>query len=126
VDIAAATLRMAVGVVLLLQGAVVALTAPPLREPRLPGRRAALVPVAFPVTLTPGLGGLAASAALDHSAPVAMVVLATALATIPAFARVWSHESPVRTRALTALGRVIAAALIVSGIALLMDGVFDI
>lgn len=126
VDIAASTMRMAAGVVLILQGAAVALTAPPQSEPRLPGRRAALVPVAFPVTLTPGLGGLAVAAGLDHSAPVVLAVLAVALATIPGLALLWSHDSPLRTRVLAGIGRTMAAALIVSGLALLMNGVLDI
>lgn len=126
VDIAASTLRMGVGVLLLLQGAAVALAAPPHTEPGLPGRRAALVPVAFPVTLTPGLGGLAVSASVDHPAPVALAVLALALATIPGLALISSQEPPVRRRVLTAVGRATGALLLVSGVALLMNGVFDI
>jgi small neutral amino acid transporter SnatA (MarC family) len=123
-QVAASTLRMAGGLVLVMQGGWAVLTGPPRAEPALPGRRAALVPVAFPVLLTPGLGLLAVSGALDRSGPAALVVLAAALATVPAVACV--DASAVRLRALDGLGRVTAAVLVVSGVALVLDGVFDI
>ena len=52
--VASSTLRMATGLVLVLQGGLAFVTGAPRAEPSLPGRRAALVPVAFPVLLTPG------------------------------------------------------------------------
>lgn len=126
VDVAASTVRMGVALVLVLQGAVAIVTRPPLPEPGLAGRRAALVPVAFPVALTPGLGLLAMSGALDQSTLAAWAIAAAALLTIPVSARVVPTLSPVRARVLGGLGRATAAVLVLAGVALLMDGLFDI
>ena len=64
--VASSTLRMATGLVLVLQGGLAFVTGAPRAEPSLPGRRAALVPVAFPVLLTPGLALLTVSGALEE------------------------------------------------------------
>lgn len=124
-DLTAPTVRMAAGVVLLVFGAVTAVAGPPPAEPRLPGRRAGLVPVAFPVLLTPGVGLLVLAGALDRSAPVAVAVAALALATVPLVAVVGSGS-----RALDAVwlgaGRVLAAVVVLAGMGLLMDGLFDL
>lgn len=122
--VAGSTLRMAGGVVLVLQGAWAVITGPPRAEPALPGRRAAMVPVAFPVLLTPGLGLLTLSGALDRSAPVSLTVMAAALAVVPAVACV--RASALSLEVLDGLGRLTAAVLVVSGLGLLMNGVFDI
>jgi len=123
-QVASSTLRMAVGVVLVLQGGWALLTRAPSAEPALAGRRAALVPVAFPVLLTPGLGLLAVSGALDRTAPVALAVMAGTLATVPLVACV--RASALRPRVLDGLGRITAATLVVSGVGLVMNGLFDI
>jgi small neutral amino acid transporter SnatA (MarC family) len=123
-QVASSTLRMAAGVVLVLQGAVAVLTRGPGPEPALPGRRAALVPVAFPVLLTPALALLALSGALDRSAPVALAVLGAALAAVPLLGAI--AMSPVRQKVVDGLGRLAAAGLVVSGMALLMNGIFDL
>ena len=124
---AGSTLRMAAGVVLGLQGAVAVLSGPPRREPALAGRGAALVPVAFPLTLTPGLALLVLSAAVDRSAPVALAVQAAALLTVPVLAAVspWAGSAPAG-RVLDGLGRITGAALVVGGLGLVLNGVFDI
>lgn len=124
IQVASSTLRMAVGAVLVLQGLVVMIGGAPRAEPALPGRRAAIVPVAFPVLLTPGLGLLAVSAALDRSAPVGLAVLGGALALVPLAGL--ARTSAVTVRVFDALGRVAAAVLVVSGAALLMNGVYDL
>ena len=126
VVLAASTVRMAAGVVLLVQGGVALVLPSPRPEPSLPGRRAALVPVAFPVTLTPGLGLLAVSGALDRSAPVALAAVAAALTTIPILALVRSTGSPLRTRALAGVARLTSGALILCGAGLLVNGLFDV
>lgn len=121
------TVRMATGVVLGVQGAAVMLLRPPPAEPRLRGRAAALVPVAFPVLLTPGLGLLALSISLDRSAATAVGVLAAALATVPLVARLRPGASgSVRLRVLRAVGAGLGAVLLLTGVALLMDGLFDL
>ena len=88
-QVASSTLRMAVGVVLVLQGGWAMVTRAPSAEPALAGRRAALVPVAFPVLLTPGLGLLAVSGAFDRTAPVALAVIGGARSPPSP----WSHAS---------------------------------
>jgi small neutral amino acid transporter SnatA (MarC family) len=123
----ASTIRMGVGAVLVLQGAAALLLSPPSAEPRLPGRAAALVPVAFPVLLTPGLGLLGLSMSLDRSAPVAVAVLAGALATVVVVAGLGSGRSgSVRPRMLRATGALLGAGLVLAGVALVIDGLFDL
>lgn len=123
-QVASSTFRMAAGLVLVLQGGWAMVTGPPRPEPALPSRRAALVPVAFPVLLTPGLGVLAVSGALDRSAPVLLAVVACALVTVPLVACV--RVSALSPRVLAGLGRATAAVLVVAGLGLLMNGLFDI
>jgi small neutral amino acid transporter SnatA (MarC family) len=127
VSVAPSTMRMGVGVVLLLQGAVGVVTGAPGAEPALAGRRAALVPVAFPVTLTPGLALLVVAASVDRSAPVALAALAGGLVLLPVLAVVWPRPAPpARARALDAAGRLLAGGLVAVGVALLVDGLFDL
>jgi small neutral amino acid transporter SnatA (MarC family) len=123
-SVASSTLRMATGLVLVLQGGLALVTGAPRAEPALPGRRAALVPVFFPVLLTPGLALLTISGALDRSAPQAVAVAAAALAMVPLVALV--RATPVHAKVLDGLGRLTGAVLLLSGLALLMNGVFDI
>ena len=125
-DVAAPTLRMGLGVVLLLQGAAAAVARLPRPEPALAGRRAALVPVAFPVLLTPGLGVLAVAGAVDRGGSVAVIVLAGALLLAPALAAAVPRPGPVARRVGGAVARLLAGALVVAGVALVMDGLFDI
>jgi small neutral amino acid transporter SnatA (MarC family) len=123
-QVADTTLRMAAAVVLVLQGTWALLTPLPGAEPALPGRRAALVPVAFPVLLTPGLALLALSGALDRSAPVAWALLGAVLVLVPAVGRV--RTSPLRLKVLDGLGRLTGGLLIAAGVALLMNGLYDL
>ena len=83
-DISAPTARIAVGLLLVVSGIVTFGWPPPKPEPALPGRRAALVPVAFPTLLTPGLTLLVMIAAVDLGILVTLLVTAAALATLPA------------------------------------------
>jgi small neutral amino acid transporter SnatA (MarC family) len=121
----APTARMAVGAVLAVSGVATLVVAPPAPEPGWPGRRAALVPVAFPVLLTPGLGLLAVTGSLDRGAAVVLVVVAGALATVPLVGAVLPATDLGR-RLASALGRLLSAATVVSGLALVANGVFDI
>lgn len=122
----ASTVRMALGVVAVLQGGWTLVGRLPTPEPRLPRRRAALVPVAFPVILTPGLGLLAASAALDRSVPVALGVLAGALASVPALAWAGRDERETSARLRGGAARLLAGGLVLAGVALLINGVYDL
>jgi small neutral amino acid transporter SnatA (MarC family) len=124
----ASTARMGVGVVLAVVGLADVLVAPdPGPEPRLAGRGAALVPVAFPVLLDPGLGFLVLAGSLDHGVVVALSAAAAGLVTVPLAAVL---VPPVRTalaqRVQRAVAAVVAAGLVAAGIALLIDGMFDL
>ncbi len=128
VDISAATARIATGLLLVVTGILLVGWPMPEPEPALPGRRAALVPVAFPTLLTPGLALLALTAAADHSAVAALVVLAVALATVPACrhdpgpaAGLGAAPGARRQRA-----RDRRRLLVLAGFGLLFDGVFDV
>jgi len=133
VDVSAPTARIACGLLLVAMG-ILALGSPsPDPEPALDGWRAALVPVAFPTLLTPGLVALTVVGAADHAAPVALGVAAAALATVPLVVAVPTSRElsprtgrPVSDRVLGGLGRLLAALLVVAGLGLLFDGVFDI
>jgi small neutral amino acid transporter SnatA (MarC family) len=127
-ELTAPTLRMAAGAVLAVQGVVTMVGRPPTAEPRLAGRRAALVPMAFPVLLTPGLGLLAVSGSLDRSAPTTAIVLAAALATVPALAAVVGPSTPTTAleRAVRATAVLLAAVAVVAGLGLVVNGLFDV
>jgi small neutral amino acid transporter SnatA (MarC family) len=125
--ISAPTARMGTGAALAVVGAAEALLPLPRPEPALAGWRAALVPVAFPVLLTPAVGLLAASGSIDRGAPVALAVVAGALATVPLVAAVLPPgRSEIRDRIGDGLARLLAAGLVAAGIALVLDGVFDL
>jgi small neutral amino acid transporter SnatA (MarC family) len=125
VSISPPSARLATGLLLVATG-VLALGSPgPEPQPALEGRRAALVPVAFPTLLTPGLAALTVSGSVDHSAPCAFAVAAVALATLPLLVAA-APESPLRRRVLDGLARALAGVLVLTAIGLLFDGVFDV
>ena len=117
---------MAAGAVLAAQGVVTALLPLPKPEPRMEGRRAALVPVAFPTLLTPAIGLLAVSGSLDRSGPVTVAVLAGALATVPALALAVPSTDGAGRQLQRGAGALAAAVLVLTGIGLVFDGIFDI
>lgn len=125
VSVSAPTARIAAGALLLVTGVLTLALAPPAPEPALPGRRAALVPVAFPTLLSPALAALTVAASADHGAPTAAVLLLAALVTVPLVAGL-APGARARDRALDGLGRFLAAGTAVAGIALLWDGAFDV
>jgi len=127
VDISPATARIATGLLLVVTGILLVGWPMPRPEPSLPGRRAALVPVAFPTLLTPGLALLVLTAAADHTAVVSLVVLAVALATVPAIAMIPARPpDSTQHRVLDGSARVLAGVLVLAGFGLLFDGVFDV
>ncbi len=123
-DITPETFRLAAAGVLALEGARAFVLARPAAEPELGGLGAALVPVAFPLLLTPGVVMLALTAGGDDivSEAVAALVLtfALVLATtlIPRGARV--------DALLGAGGRLLGAVEIAAGIALAVDSLHDV
>lgn len=125
VGISAATARLATGLLLLATGLLIFGWPRPEPEPALPGWRAAVVPIAFPTLLTPGLALLAVVGSADRGAPTALVVLAVALATLPALVALPSGGR-TGTRVLDGVARLLSGLLVLAGFGLLMDGVFDI
>lgn len=123
-DISPETFRLAAGVVLALEGARVLVLARPTEEPRLGGLAAALVPVAFPLLLTPGVVVLALAAGGDEVAAEAVGGLALAFALV--LLATFFPRSERADAILAAGGRVLGAAEIAAGIALAVDALRDV
>jgi small neutral amino acid transporter SnatA (MarC family) len=115
--------RIAAGAVALVVGAADLIRRPPSPEPALPGWRAALVPVAVPLTLRPALILLAVSADADRGAGVVAAALAVAVA---ALALTAAPSDGVGGRVLMWAARVTAAALVATSVLLLVDGVLAV
>jgi small neutral amino acid transporter SnatA (MarC family) len=123
-DITPETFRLAAAVVLALEGARALVLARPAREPELGGLAAALVPVAFPLLLTPGVVVLAVAAGGDDVVAEAVGALALAFGLVLAATLVPRGE---RADALLAAGgRLLAAAEIAAGVALAVDSLHDV
>jgi small neutral amino acid transporter SnatA (MarC family) len=123
-DISPESFRLAVAIVLALEGARALVLSRPGAEPELGGLGAALVPVAFPLLLTPGVVALALAAGGDEIAAEAVGALALAFGCVLAATLV-----PRGDRADTLLaagGRLLGAAEIVAGIALAVDALHDV
>jgi small neutral amino acid transporter SnatA (MarC family) len=125
VAVPATTARIAAGVLVAVTGVVALVGRFPAPEPALTGRWAALVPVAFPTLFTPALAALAVAGSADHGAATTGLVLLVALATVPLVA-----PTPVGAtapaRALDGVARLLAAGATAAGVALVVDGVFDL
>jgi hypothetical protein len=123
-DVSPESFRLAAGAVLALEGARSLVVARPAAEPELPGLGAALVPVAFPRLLQPGVVTLALAAGGDGVAWEAIGALAVALALFCA-----AGALPRGTRAeglLAAGGRLGAALELAAGVALADDAIRDV
>ncbi len=123
-DVSDPALRIAAGAVAAIVGAADLLRRPPSAEPALPGWRAALVPVAVPLTARPALVLLAASARADRGLALVAATLAAAVAVLTALAA-YTPVDGVGGRAVAWAGRVTAAALVATSILLVVDGVYD-
>ena len=121
------TARIGVGVVAALVGARDLVISLPSPEPALSGRRAALVPVAFPVLLSPALVFVAYGVALDHTVSAVVLMALPALATLPlvAIVEIGGDAGPGR-RAMQGAARLTAAMLVMAGVGIAMGGVLDI
>jgi small neutral amino acid transporter SnatA (MarC family) len=123
-DISPETFRLAGAVVLTLEGARAVVLARPGPEPQLNGLGAALVPVAFPLLLTPGVVMLALTAGGDDLVWRAVGALAVAFALV--LLTTWVRRGARPDALLTAGGRLLGAAEIAAGIALAVDALHDV
>lgn len=116
--------RLGAALVLALEGARALVLARPGAEPELAGLKAAVVPVAFPLLLSPGVVALAVAAGGDDVEAEAVGALAVALAALLAVTLV-----PRGARAdslLVAGGRLLAALEIAAGVALAVGAIRDV
>jgi small neutral amino acid transporter SnatA (MarC family) len=124
-DVSDPSFRFAAGIVAGLAGAADLFRRPPPPEPALPGRRAALIPVAIPVVARPALLVLALGAGADQDVLPSAGAMAMGIALLTGLAASWPTEGP-RGRVLRWAGRLLAAALVACGVVLVVDGVLDV
>ena len=123
-DISPESFRLAAALVLTLEGARALLFEPPTITSALPGLRAALVPVAFPLLLQPGVVVLALAAGGDDVSARALGALVVALLLV-----IGTGLLPRGPRAEVLLaggGRLFGALEIVVGVALAVDALRDV
>jgi small neutral amino acid transporter SnatA (MarC family) len=113
-DVSPESFRLAAGIVLAVEGARALVWPRPASEPELPGVAAALVPVAFPILLQPGVIVLALAAGADDVGRSSVLALAIALAAVVALP---AHALlPAGARLLGALEILAGAALAISAL----------
>jgi small neutral amino acid transporter SnatA (MarC family) len=126
-DITPPTARIAVGAVVAIAGARDLVTAPPAPEPAMRGLGAAVVPVFFPFLFAPPAVLLALAAGADHDAGTIAWSAGAALAVVVAAAAVAPlAEDSSAARVERGMHRLLAGALVLAGLALVIDGIFDI
>jgi small neutral amino acid transporter SnatA (MarC family) len=123
-DVSEPSFRVAAGIVAALAGAADLVRRPPAPEPALPGRRAALIPVAIPIVARPALLVLALGAGADRGVLVSAGAMVGVALLVGLTAR-WPTDGPAG-RALRWAGRVLAAMLVAGGVVLTIDGVVDV
>jgi small neutral amino acid transporter SnatA (MarC family) len=124
-DVSEPALRVAVGIVAALAGAVTLVRPAPSPSPGLDGRRAALVPVAVPLVVRPALVFLALGAHADRGVTVVAAALALSVAVlVPVASRV--PPEGVGGRVVTWAARLTAATLVALSVLLLIDGVLAV
>jgi len=123
-DVSPESFRLATGLVLAVEGAWTLVRLPSPVEAALPGRLGAVVPVAFPLLVTPGLVALALGAGADASTVEALGALAAALALASASAAV--ERGSGSAVVLPAAARLLAAAEIVAAVVIAVEGVRDV
>ena len=123
-DVSPESLRIAAGLVLVV-GGLRALVAPrPSGDPGLAGRAAALVPVLFPLLLTPELALVMLSAGADERHASALTGLAVAL--VLAVASTFVRRTPLADSLFVAATRLLGALLVLAGVGYVVDGIRDV
>jgi small neutral amino acid transporter SnatA (MarC family) len=125
IDVSAPAFRTAAGVVAVLAGGVDFFRRPPAPEPALAGRRAALVPVAFPLVARPALLVMALGAGADASVLVTLAAMAAAVALMTGLAVRCPVDGP-GGRVLRWAARLLAAGLVAAGVLLTIDGILAV
>ena len=124
--VSAATVRIAVALVVAVTGVIDLFGRVPSPEPALSGWGAAFVPVLVPLVLRPGLAVLALSVAADHGVlPVTIAAVVVLAASVSAGALAPVTEG-VAGRVARWLMAVLAVVAIAAALALAIDGVFDV
>jgi small neutral amino acid transporter SnatA (MarC family) len=123
-DVSPESFRLAAGLVLTLEGLRALVVPRPVAEPELPGLSAALVPVAFPLLLQPGVVVLALGAGGDGVAGEAIGALAAALVLVGLAGAL--PAGPRAVALLAAGGRLFGALEIAAGAALAVDAIRDV
>jgi small neutral amino acid transporter SnatA (MarC family) len=123
-DISPESFRLGAALVLVLEGARALVFARPAPEPELAGLKAGLVPVAFPLLLTPGVVALAVAAGGDDVEPEAVGALALACGLVLAAALV--RRGKRSDALLVAGGRLLAALEIAAGVSLAVGAIRDV
>ncbi len=123
-DVSDPALRIAAGVVGALVGAIQLVRRPPAADPALPGLRAAIVPVAIPLVISPALLALSVSAHADHGGLLVTGALTVGVGLLVACTLV-THEGPAG-RVLVWAARVTAAALLATSVLLVVAGILDV
>jgi small neutral amino acid transporter SnatA (MarC family) len=123
-DISPESFRLGAALVLALEGARALVFGRPGAEPELAGLLAAVVPVAFPLLLTPGVVALAVAAGGDDVEAEAVGALGLALVVVIAASGV--PRGPRSDALLAAGGRLFGALEVALGVALAVGAIRDV
>ncbi len=124
IDTSATFFRIAAGTVVGLTGAAALVVPPPAPVVGRSPRWSPLVPVLFPILLTPALVTLAISTGADYDAGRSYVAAAVAIGLTGGLVELSRTSSA--TAGLRALSRFLAAGAIVAAIVMIMDGIIEI
>ncbi len=124
-DVSEPSFRVAAGIVAGLAGISDLFRRPPLPEPALPGRRAALVPIAIPAVARPALLIVAIGAGADQGVLVSLGAMAAGVALLAGLVASVPQEGP-HGRVLLWASRLLAAGLVAGGAILTVDGILDV
>ena len=121
-DVTPETFRIAAGMVAALVGFRVLVAPGRAREPELGGRASAVVPVAFPLLITPQLALMTTSFAASESVGEAIGSLAASLLLTVGLGMVVHRRAGLWL----AGARLLAGILILAGVALIVEGIRDV
>jgi small neutral amino acid transporter SnatA (MarC family) len=124
-DVSDPSFRTAAGVIAVVAGIADLFRRPPGPEPALPGRLAALVPVAIPLIARPALIVLALGAGADRGIVPSVVAMPIGVAALAALVAAQAVDGS-RARSLRWIARLLAVGLIAGGVTLAIQGILDV